>query len=453
MKIIIVGCGKVGYAVAKALVEEKHDVTVIDSDKMRVENATNNVDVMGLAGNGASYKVLLEAGVQKADLLIALTQSDELNLFCCLIARKAGHCQTIARVTDPTYRSETAYIKQELGLAMTLNPEEMTAKVITRLCKVPTAMELETLAKGNVEILKVEIPEDCFLDHKMVMDVRKGFSNLLITAVERDGEVSIPGGDFMLKKGDRIAIVGEPKSSAAFIKKMGVPGFGKVRSAILIGAENMSEYVAKEMLRQGIHVKVFDADKDRCEHFSIEVPGAVVINADPSKPEVLLEEGLERADAFATLTKSDELNILLGIYAKSNANCKVVTLINHANYMDVAKTLNIGSLMSLQNISTDSIVQYVRAMKNSMGSNVEALHRIMDNKVDALEFLIKEGCSLCDTPISQLKLKRDKDLLISCINHMGKIEIPSGQSVIHEGDTVIIVTTQHGLNDIEDILK
>lgn len=451
MKIIVVGCGKVGYAVAKALVAEQHDVVVIDDNSSRIENITNNVDVMGVVGNGASFKVQLEAGVQEADLLIALTQSDELNLFCCMIARKTGHCQTIARVTNPVYTEEIPYIKKELGLAMTLNPESTTARDITRLCKVPSAIEIDTFVKGHVEILKVEIPEDSFLHHKTISDVMRGFSEkVLICAVEREGEVIIPPGDFMLLAGDKIAIVGNQKSSAAFVKKLGVPGLGRVRSAILIGAGRITEYVAKEMLRQGIRVKVFDADKTRCEHFSIEVPDAVVINADASKPEVLMEEGLERVDAIATLTRSDELNILLSLYAKKNSNCKVVTLINHSNYTDVTRALNIGSMMSLQDISTEYIVQYVRAMKNSQGSNVETLYRIMDNKVDALEFVIGENCPVCNIPLQELELK--SNILISCINHFGKIEIPNGQSVISEGDTVVVVTTREGFNDITDIL-
>ena len=452
MKIIIVGCGKVGYAVAKALVAEQQDVVVIDSNSERVENITNSVDAMGVVGNGASYKVQVEAGVANADLLIAVTSSDEVNLLCCMIARKTGHCQTIARVSDPVYTQDIPYIKKELGLALTLNPEQATAGNITRLCQMPSAIEIDTFVKGHVEILKVEIPSDCFLDHCTISDVMRGFKEkVLICAVERGDEVIIPPGDFMLLSGDRIAVVGESKSSVAFIKKMGVPGLGRVRSAILVGAGNVSEYVAKSMIRQGIHVKVFDSSRERCEHFSLVVPEAVVIHADASKPEVLSEEGLDRADAFATLTSSDELNILLGLYAKKNSDCKVVTLVNHANYMGVTKALDMGSVMSLQNITTEYIVQYVRAMRNSQGSNVETLYRIMDNKVDALEFIVGENCPICNTPLMELKIKND--ILISCINHMGQIEIANGQSVIREGDTVVIVTTRHGLDDITDIIE
>jgi trk system potassium uptake protein TrkA len=441
----------VGYAVAKALAQEQHDVVVIDNDSERIENVTNTVDVMGVVGHGASFKVQLEAGVQSADLLIALTSSDELNLLCCMIARKAGRCQTIARVTDPVYMEQIPYIKQELGLAMTLNPERATAQDITRLCKMPSAIEIDTFVKGHVEILKVEIPQGCFLHHKTISDVMRGFEKVLICAVEHDGEVEIPLGNYMLSEGDRIAIVGDQKSSAAFVKKMGVPGFGKVRSAILIGAETMGEYVAKEMIRQGIHVKVFDSDKKRCERFSVEVPDAIVLNADASKPDCLFEEGLERVDAFLTLTSSDELNILLSLFAKKNSNCKVVTLMNHLNYVGVIKSLNIGSIMSLQSISTEYIVQYVRAMKDSQGSNVETLYRIMDDRVDALEFVIGENCPIKDIPLKDLNIK--SDILISCINHLNRIEIPNGQSEIHAGDTVVVVTTREGFDDIMDIIE
>lgn len=452
MKIIIVGCGKVGYAVAKALAAEQQDVVVIDRSAERIENVTNTVDVMGVVGNGASFKVQSEAGVQNADILIAVTESDEVNLLCCMIARKTGRSHTIARVSDPVYMAEIPYIKKELGLAMTLNPEAATAGDITRLCKMPAAIEIDTFVKGHVEILKVEIPEGCFLHHQTISDVMRGFREaVLICAVERGDEVIIPQGDFMLLSGDRIAIVGNQKSSADFVKKMGIPGLGRVRSAILVGAGKISEYVAKSMIRQGIHVKVFDSDREKCEHFSVEVPEAVVIHADASKPEVLSEEGLERADAFATLTPSDELNVLLSLYAKKYSKCKVVTMVNHSNYAGVTKALDIGSVMSLQNITTEYIVQYVRAMQNSQGSNVETLYRIMDNKVDALEFVIGENCPICNIPLQDLHVKQD--ILVSCINHLGKIEIANGQSVMQEGDTVVVVTTREGLRDIMDMVE
>lgn len=452
MRIIIVGCGKVGYAVARALASEKHDVIVIDNNWQHVENATNTLDVMGLVGNGASFTVQLEAGVSQADLLIALTSSDELNLFCCMIARKTGHCQTIAKVANPEYTKEIPYIKKELGLALVLNPELAMARDITRLFKMPSAIEIDTFVKGHVEILKVEIPQGSFLHHKTISEAMRNINaKVLICAVERNGEVVIPPGDFMLLEKDRIAIVGETKASVAFMKKMGVPGIGKVRSALLIGADTISEYVAKMMVRQGIHVKVFDADRTKCEHFSLEVPEAVVINADPAKPEVLMEEGLERANAIVALTKTDELNVMLSLYARQHSQAKILTMINRSNYSDVVKSLDIGSVMSLQNITTEYIVQYVRAMHNSQGSNVETLYRILDNRVEALEFLIRDNCPLVNTPLAELPIK--KDILISCINHMGKIEIPNGQSSFAEGDTVVVVTTHEGLNDITDIVE
>ena len=452
MKTIIVGCGKVGYAVAKALATEQHDVVVIDNNPQHIENATNTLDVMGVVGNGASFTVQVEAGVPQADLLIALTNSDELNLFCCMIARKTGRCQTIAKVANPEYTKEIPYIKKELGLALVLNPDLAMARDIARLFKMPSAIEIDTFVKGHVEILKVEIPTHSFLHHKTISEVMRNINaKVLICAVERDGEVVIPPGDFMLLEGDRIAVVGETKASVAFMKKMGVPGIGKVRSAIIIGADTISEYVSKLMIRQGIHVKVFDADRSKCEHFSLEVPEAVVINADASKPEVLLEEGLERVNALAALTKSDEMNIMLSLYARQHSQGKILTMINRSNYAGVVKSLDVGSVMSLQDITTEYIVQYVRAMRNSQGSNVETLYRILDNKVEALEFLIHENCPLVDTPLSELPIK--KDILISCINHMGKIEIPNGQSSFSEGDTVVVVTTHEGLNDITDIVE
>lgn len=452
MKIIIVGAGKTGYAVARILVGDNHDITVIDEDGDRIENLTNNLDVMGLVGNGASFEIQQEAGIDSTELLIALTSSDETNMLCCLIARKNPKCSTFARISNPTYMEEMPYLKRTLGLSLDVNSELIAAEKITRLCKVPSASEIETFVQGHVDIVKVPIPEGCFLDGQALSDVMKKVKEkVLICAVDRDGKAVIPPGSFVLQSGDNIAIVGNPSATGHFIKKMGVKGYDRVHSAILVGANHITEYVAKLLISQGIEVKIIDRDHEKCERLSLEIPEAMVINADPSKTDVLLEEGLEHTDAFATLSESDEVNMLLSMFAKKNADCRVVTLINHTNYMDVIAGIDLGTVMSLTAITAESVLGSVRALADSRGSNMQFLSRIMEGKVSALEFIIGDDCPLSGIRLMDMKTK--DDTLVACIDHMGRIEIPDGSSSFSSGDNVVVVTTRSDVNSIEDIVK
>lgn len=451
MKIVIVGCGNVGTALVEQLSGEGHNITVVDEKEELVQGITNTYDIMGITGNGAVYSVQLEAGVGEADLLIAVTGQDELNLLCCLIARKAGGCHTIARVSNPVYYKEIAFIKEELGLSLVINPQYAVAMEIARLLKFPSALEIDTFAKGRVELVKYRIPEDSVLCDMQLKDVSSRFkSDVLICVAERGEEVHIPDGNFALKAGDDITIVAASAKIAAFFKKIGVPTM-RAKDAMVIGGGGTSYYLATLLLDMGVKVKIVDKSRARCEELCELVPNAMVICGDGTERDLLLEEGLAKAESVVSMMDFDEENIMLSLYAKSISKAKVITRIHRIAYDEIIENLNLGSIVYPKNITAENIVKFVRAMQNSMGSNIESLYKLNDNRVEALEFIIREDCPLVGIPLQELKLK--KNILVCSINHKGSISTPGGQSVIRVGDTVVIVTTTTGFHDIRDILE
>ncbi|MEZ3425971.1 MAG: Trk system potassium transporter TrkA [Lachnospiraceae bacterium] len=451
MKIVIVGCGNVGTALVEQLSGEGHNITVVDEKEELVQAITNTYDIMGIIGNGAVYSVQLEAGVGEADLLIAVTGQDELNLLCCLIARKAGGCHTIARVSNPVYYKEIAFIKEELGLSLVINPQYAVAMEIARLLKFPSALEIDTFAKGRVELVKYRIPEDSVLCDMQLKDVSSRFkSDVLICVAERGEEVHIPDGNFALKAGDDITIVAASAKIAAFFKKIGVPTM-RAKDAMVIGGGGTSYYLATLLLDMGVKVKIVDKSRARCEELCELVPNAMVICGDGTERDLLLEEGLAKAESVVSMMDFDEENIMLSLYAKSISKAKVITRIHRIAYDEIIENLNLGSIVYPKNITAENIVKFVRAMQNSMGSNIESLYKLNDNRVEALEFIIREDCPLVGIPLQELKLK--KNILVCSINHKGSISTPGGQSVICVGDTVVIVTTTTGFHDIRDILE
>jgi len=452
MKIIIVGCGKVGCKLTEKLSQEnEHDITVIDFNRKIIESLINQYDVMGVAGNCSDLNTLKEAGITDADLLIAVTGSDELNLLTCLIAKKSGGCQTIARVREPEYNESLKLIKDDLGLEMIINPELAAASEIARVLRFPSAVEIDTFAKGRVEILKFKVPEDSVLnDISIVQMIQKISSDILVCGVERGEETFIPGGNFVLKNGDFISIVAPIGSAGQFFKKINIKT-NRVKDAMIVGGGEIAYYLAKRLLATGIKVKIIEIDEKRCNELCQLLPKATIINADGTENRVLMEEGLEYADSFIALTNIDEENIMLSLFAKSKTNGKLVTKINRIAYDEVIPNLELDTTVYPKNITSEYIVEYVRAKNNSIGSNIETMHNILDGKAEALEFRIKENAPVAGIPIEQLKIK--DNILIACIINNGKIKIPRGRDIIEAGDTVIIVTTHVGFKDIEDILE
>ncbi|MBP3278805.1 MAG: Trk system potassium transporter TrkA [Butyrivibrio sp.] len=452
MQIIVVGCGNVGLTLTQQLSKEGHDITVIEEKSSVVQSVVNNLDVLGIVGNGASYSIMKDAGIETADLMIAVTDSDELNLLCCLIAKKAGNCHTIARVRNPVYKKEINFIKEELGLSMVINPEEAAASEAGRLLKLPSATKIETFARGRAELVRLVIDENSRLCDLALKDIPADLKKqVIIAVVSRGNEVYTPDGNFILRAGDEITIFGSSKNTVSFFKKLGLPS-AKVHSTIIIGGGETAYYLAMQLIALGIKVTIFDKDPVRCKELTDLLPQALIINGDGTDKDMLLEEGVTRTESFVSLTNLDEENIMLSMYVKSiNPKAKLITKVHRVNYGDIIGSLNIGSIIYPKNITADRIVQFVRGMSASKDSNIETLYKLNDDKVEALEFIVRNGSPVIGKPLSQMKIK--KGVLIACINHYGEIISPTGESVIRDRDSVIVVTTLTGLKDISDILE
>ncbi len=452
MNIIIAGCGKVGRALAEQLSREKHDITVIDRKPEAIQQITNIADVRGVVGNGASFEIQMDAGIDTADLMIAVTDADEVNLLCCLIAKKAGGCQTIARVRNPVYHHEIHHIKDDLGLSMVINPEWAAAMEMARLLRFPSAIDIDTFANGRIELLRFQLEEQNPLCNNKIKDLHMlSRCEVLICIVERGNEVLIPSGEVELKAGDMISVVASPVNASRFFKTIGIET-NQVKNTMIIGGGKISFYLAKRLLEMGIQVKIIEKDRDACERLCEILPKAMIINGDGTDRELLAEEGLAKAEGFAALTNMDEENVMLALYAKSMSKAKKITKVNRNTFDTIIGSLNIGSLIYPKHITSETILQYVRAMQNSIGSNVETLYRLVDGNAEALEFVIKGKSEVTDIPLQELQLK--PHILVCAINRKGKIIIPKGQDCIQEGDSVVIITTDCGAyKDIRDIMK
>ncbi len=451
MNIIIAGCGKVGGALAEQLSRESHDVTVIDERPDVVEHVANAADVRGIIGNGASYNIQKEAGIEKADLLIAVTNADEVNLLCCLIAKKAGGCQTIARVRNPVYHQEIRHIKEELGLSLVINPEWAAAMEMARLLRFPKAIDIDTFARGRIELLRFRLEEDSPLCGRKIMHISElSQCEVLICVAERENQVLIPDGELVLHANDTISIVASPVNASRFFRKIGIET-NQVKNTMIIGGGKMSYYLARRLLEMGIKVKLVEKDKDSCERLCDLLPKAVVINGDGTDQELLAEEGLEEAEGFVALTNMDEENVMLSLYAKEMSRAKKITKVSSNTYDSIISTLDIGSVIHPKLITAENILQYVRAMQNSIGSNVETLYQLVGGRAEALEFIIREESEVTNIPLQALDLKRN--LLVCAIHRRGRVIIPKGQDRLEKGDSVIIITTDCSrLKDISDIL-
>lgn len=452
MNIIIVGCGKVGQKLAELLNDEKdHNITVVDTRYSVVQDLINQYDIMGVVGSAMNVETMQDAGIDDADILIAVTGSDELNMLTCLMAKKLGKCRTIARVRKPDYMRTVDLIKDELSLAMVINPERAAASVIARLLRFPSAIQIDTFAKGRIEILKFKIGEYSVLNNFKVQDiVAKLGCDVLVCGVERGNDTFIPGGNFVLRGGDLVSIVAPINAEAAFFKKIGIKN-NRVKDTMIIGGGEIAYYLAQKLADTGIDVKIIEKNPKKCEELCQLLPKATIINGDGTDNRLLLEEGLENAESFVSLTNMDEENILLSLYAKSKTNGKVITKINRIAYDKVIDNLDLGATIYPKNITAENIIRFVRAKKNSIGNSIETMHFILDGKAEALEFRITENSPISNVPIGELNIK--ENILIACINRGGKIIMPRGNDIIRTGDSVIIVALRAGVADIGDILK
>jgi len=452
MKVVIMGEGTVGYALAERLAREDHDIVVIDTNPNVLSNAQESLDVMTVEGNGASVEVLNEAGVGTSDLLIATAYADELNLLSCLTAKKLGCQHTIARVRNPDYIQQTFFLKDELGLSLAINPEQAAAQEIYRLIQFPSFLKRDAFNKGRVELVELEISEKSRLSGKKIMEIAPILGiRALICAVERDNEVVIPNGSFELKEDDKITVTAARKDLAALIKNLDLDD-QKIKSVLIIGAGAISEYLTEELLRSGVAVKVIERDLRRCELFAQRFPSALVIHGDASRRGFLESEGISRADAVITLTGVDEENLIISMFASSVGVPKVITKVKRNEYANLFENREIGSVVCPKELTLNEITRYVRGVANSGEGSVQTLHRIVGGKAEALEFMASSEGEYLGQPIHNLRIK--KNMLIACIVRKGKVIIPGGNDMIMPKDTVIIVTTAHrAVYDLKDIFE
>ena len=451
MNIIIVGDGKMGAAIATQLSAEGHDVTISDSNPQALSNSADQMDIMTVIGNGASMATLKTAGVERADLLIAATSRDELNLLTCLTAKKLGAKRTIARIRNPEYTDQLVAMQDELGLSMTVNPEQAAAQEAYRMLQFPSFLKRESFAKGRVEIVSIPVGKDSKLVGIPLFKLYEiAGVNVLVCAVERDNAVHIPSGSFTLREGDTIFVTAGIRDLAQLVKNLGLVE-KRIRSLFIIGGSRIAFYLAKRCIDSGISVKIVEQNHKRCLELAEAIPKATVIEADGSREDILNAEGLKSYDAAITLTGMDEENLVLSMLARHLGVSKVITKINRLEYSEMFRRVGIGSVISPKGLCCANIVRYVRAM--STASDIESmltLHTIVDGQVEALEFQAGEGTRHRGEALKDIPLK--EGILISCITHEGQTIIPRGDSSFASGDTVIVVTAGgRAISDLDDI--
>ena len=450
MKIVIVGCGKVGTSIARELISTKHEITVVDINRKAVTRLSETLDVMGVVGNGATFQALADAGAETADLVIAATARDEVNLYACLMARSAGVPHTIARVRSPEYTNDLHRVKDQLGLSMSINPELTEAVEISRLLRFSGALEIDSFAKGAVELIKVLVTGNSNIAGKKISQIDTLRGRVRVCTIERGGEVYIANGETIIRSGDKVSIVAKPEIAAKFFKKANV-NIGRSRDVILLGGGKVSFYLAQRLLKAGVGVKIIERNADRCEELASALHEAIIIHGDCMDQELLLSEGIDSADGVAALMDYDEENILISLYIKSVSKAKIITKINNESFDRIITGLGLECVISPKTLTGEYIARYIRAMQNSLGSNVESLYRLHEDRVEALEFRAKSNSRTINTPLSQLNLK--DDLQVICISRGGKVILPQGGDVIKPDDSVVVITKHKGLSDLNDILK
>lgn len=450
MKIVIIGDGKVGYKLAKQLSSEKYDIILIDNNEEKLRKSIERMDVFCVAGEGGSVEVQQRADVPHADLVIACTSTDECNMLSCLIARRLGARHTIARVRNPIYYKQIDFLKKDLHLSMVVNPELIVAGDITRLLLFPDASKVETFVKGRVEL--VEFPIHCGkLEGLSLSELYARFQvQVLVCAVESGETVLIPDGDYILKAGDKLHIAASHQNMEQFFKKIALRK-EKIKNAMICGGGRVAYYLASQLCNLGMNVKVIERNRERCEELCELLPKATIINGDATEHDLLIEEGIEKTDAFIALTGMDEENIIMSLFASKQSVSKVIVKINEDRRAMMIDELGLDSIVSAKTATADAILGYVRARRNSQCSaNVETMYQLLDGRVEALEFIIKSENAYTGVPLKDLNLKVNN--IIACIARGRKIIIPNGDDSIQVGDSVVIITMTKQIRDLDDIL-
>ena len=450
MNIIIVGDGKVGYTLAENLSQEDHDVTIISKDPEALRRAADQLDVMCVRGSGGSVKVLIEAGVRTTDLLIAATSSDEMNMVCALTGKKLGAQRTVARIRDPEYASELSLLRKELGLDMVINPEQSAAYEMARLLQFPSAMNIESFAKGRVELVELHIgPEDPIAGMKLKKVHARFNTPILIGAIERDGAVYIPDGESEIRVNDTIYVVGKTANAYTFCKAIGKCAT-RIRNVMVVGGGRVSYYLASQILNMGMKLKIVEIDRDRCQELNELLPNVLIIHGDGTSEDLLLSENMADMDAFVAMTGRDEDNLILALLAKRAGVQKTIAKVTRMNYSDIIRSLGIDSIVSPRLLTANHIIRYVRGLNNATGNSVEALYKIVGGQAEIVEFIINEDRWFLNIRLRHLNLI--KGVLVATIVRQNEIIIPHGNDVMQIDDRVILVTRVHALSDLDDIV-
>lgn len=452
MNILVVGCGKIGTTVVASLVAEGHDVTAVDINPTALSDVANVYDVMEVCGNGTDCEILQRAGADKADLLVATTGSDEQNMLCCLFAKRLGTTNTIARVRNPEYSDQSlGFMRQQLGLSMIINPERMAAREMYHILRLPSAAKIETFSRRAFEMIELLLKPDSPLVGIPLSQLRSRYrAKFLICVVQRGEDVFIPDGNFVLQGGDKVGLTASPEEIQKLLKGMNLV-HKQARQVMILGGSRTAYFLASMLLASGSEVTVIEMDRDLCDELSEALPRAVVIHGDGAQQELLLEEGLRSMDAFVSLTGMDEENILLSFFAASQNVPKVISKVTRDELGSLAERLGLECVISPRKITADILVQYARALQNSLGSNVETLYKLMDDRAEALEFKVREGARVVGIPLKTLQLK--PRVLIAGILRGRHPIIPTGDDSILPGDRVVVLAANQRLQDLDDILK
>ncbi|MEE0840714.1 MAG: Trk system potassium transporter TrkA [Acutalibacteraceae bacterium] len=451
MKIIVVGCGKIGTTIVASLISEGHNVIAIDKNPSVIEEITNVYDVMGVCGNGADCETLEEAGIADTELFVSVADSDEMNMLACFLAKKMGASYTIARIRNPEYNDKSlGFMRHQLGIDMSINPELLAAREFYRLLKLPSAAKVETFSGRNFEMVEIKLKSDSVLDGLSLIEMRKRFQvNVLVCIVQRGDEVFIPDGNFVLKSEDRIGLTAKPAEILKFFKMLGIMK-KQAKDVMILGASKTAYYLAKMLLSGGSNVKIIELNPDKCLQFSESLPGAVIINGDGAHQELLMEEGIKDTDAFVSMTGMDEENILISYFASTMGVPKIITKANRSEFIHIARKLGAESIVTPKKIIADVLVRYARGLQNTIGSKIETLYQLMDGKAELLEFIVQPDCKICGIPFKELNTRQGT--LIAGIIRNRKAILPSGDDYLQENDKVIIISSTPGMTDLTDIV-
>lgn len=451
MKILIAGMGKIGYSIAEILSNEGHEISVIDQDPETISRVSNNLDVLCFEGNAANPQALAEAGAAQADLIVAVSEKDEVNMICAIVARRLGAGHAIARVRDPEYLSQRHFFSEAMGLSLIVNPEYECAQEISRILRFPGAVRVDTFSGGSMEIVEYRVCADDKLEGLHLKDLPGLFgAKILVSLVERNGDAIIPNGNFVLNRGDRLSISGSSEQLKKFFAALG-HHFKRVRRAIIVGGGTISVYLARQLHEAGISVTVVEQDHERCKLLCELVPTARIVWGDAGSSEVLQEEGISSADAFVSLTGNDGVNIVSSMYAKTQGDMKIVTKVNRSHFLNILDDFGLESVVAPKALVTEQLVRYVRAMDNCLGSGIKSLYRLAEGKVEALEFVVDESSKCTSQPLCQLKLK--SGIIICALIRKHGCIIPDGNSVIEPGDHAVVVCRAGKLSSLDEILE